>query len=168
MGHMFLVFLKPRQKHCVFSVFGTSGTIDLWIVFFVFLKSDQKHYVFCVFRDPNLCFSHLGNALGLGDAGVSPARPRELAGAVGEGATPCTDGRPSEKHASVDRVTPILATQRGQMIFTSRTSRRAFKITKTKENTRVLPPHLIAGFTQGILSFSGRVPIRCWSRVDAA
>ena len=29
-------------------------------------------------------------------AGVSPARPRELAGAVGEGATPCTDGRPSE------------------------------------------------------------------------
>ena len=33
---------------------------------------------------------------GWGDAGVSPARPRELAGAVGEGATPCTDGRPPE------------------------------------------------------------------------
>ena len=30
------------------------------------------------------------------DAGVSPARPRELAGAVGEVATPCTDGRPPE------------------------------------------------------------------------
>jgi len=41
--------------------------------------------------------SNLVPALGLGGrAGVSPARPQELAGAVGEGATPCTDGRPSE------------------------------------------------------------------------
>ena len=31
------------------------------------------------------------------DEGVTPdERPRELAGAVGEVATPCTDGRPSE------------------------------------------------------------------------
>ena len=35
-------------------------------------------------------------ALGLGGRRGSTRRPRELAGAVGEGATPCTDGRPSE------------------------------------------------------------------------
>ena len=62
--------------------------------------------------------------LGLGGRRGHSRRPRELAGAVGEGATPCTDGRPPENiHACVDRVTPILATQRGQRISTSRTSR---------------------------------------------
>ena len=35
-------------------------------------------------------------ALGLGRRRGHTRRPRELAGAVGEGATPCTDGRPSE------------------------------------------------------------------------
>ena len=35
-------------------------------------------------------------ALGLGGRRGHTRRPRELAGAVGEGATPCTDGRPSE------------------------------------------------------------------------
>ena len=36
------------------------------------------------------------NPPALGFGGLTPARPRELAGAVGEGATPCTDGPPSE------------------------------------------------------------------------
>jgi len=35
-------------------------------------------------------------ALGLGGRRGHTRRPRELAGAVGEGATPCTDGRPPE------------------------------------------------------------------------
>ena len=60
MGNMFLVFLKLGQKHCVFSVFETSGASYLCIVFFVFLKLGQKHSVFCVFGDPGQCFSHLG------------------------------------------------------------------------------------------------------------
>ena len=34
--------------------------------------------------------------VGLGGRRGHTRRPRELAGAVGEGATPCTDGRPSE------------------------------------------------------------------------
>ena len=60
MGNVFLVFLKLGQKHCVFSVFETSGGSYLCIVFLVFLKLGQKHSVFCVFGDPDQCFSHLG------------------------------------------------------------------------------------------------------------
>ena len=79
-------------------------------------------------------------ALGLGGRRGHTRRPRELAGAVGEGATPCTDGRPSENNASVARVTPILATQRGQRISTSRTSRTSLTRKRNRRRANLNAP----------------------------
>ena len=83
-------------------------------------------------------------ALGLGGRRGHTRRPRELAGAVGEVATPCTDGRPPENtppwlglHQSYDNNTQIsLPNPR----YPTRPKDIHLGITRTSRETKPAPP----------------------------
>ena len=80
-------------------------------------------------RSPFPCSEPPSNppALGLGfDAWGHSRETRELAGAVGEGATPCTDGRPSENTPAWIASHQSSLPNAAKGYSTSRTSRGAF------------------------------------------